>query len=144
MSCVVTLDFASFSFVAHMLPDPWRFSWLIWFLTHNSPQWQARAMLRTGQTYYNVHWIEVNLDYFFMVASAPRPRIYNSCRCPCKRGFVITLKDDRRYSNCELGYNLVPKAGLCISRLGVLNGRLRRSDDKEKSRGKEGTVSAVK
>lgn len=77
-----------------------------------------------------------------MVTSAPRPRIYNSCRCPCFRGFVITLKDDRRHSNCELGYNLAPKAGFHISKLGVLNGRLRRSDEKEKSKGKEGAVSA--
>lgn len=45
---------------------------------------------------------------------------------------------------CELGSNLGPKGGFYISRAGVLNERPKRNDEKEMSRGREGTMSTFK
>lgn len=54
--------------------------------------------------------------------------------------FCHTLKDDRRYGNFELGYNLGLNGGFCILRFRLLNERPNRNDEKEMSRGKEGAM----
>lgn len=55
-----------------------------------------------------------------------------------------TLKDDRGMATVNLAHNLGLNIGFYISRLGALNGGPKRSDEKEMSSEREGTVSTFK
>ena len=58
--------------------------------------------------------------------------------------FCDILKDDRGMATVNLAHNLGLKGGFYISRLVVLNGGPKRSDEKETSREREGMVSTFK
>ena len=68
--------------VIHTLPSPWGFNWLTWLLAHSSPHWEVKALKANSWFHWAWNragipqWTEFNLDHFYMVPAAPRPRTY--------------------------------------------------------------------